>query len=94
VAGKVLTTTGLGHFEGNAMIRIGSVPVKTRVPLRIWALAAVLAFLSVASSTVHLMSDDKPGAEQKALHAQALKEQSIIKETVSGRVLGRLYNCG
>jgi hypothetical protein len=71
VAPEVFAATGLGHFEGNAMIRIGSVPVKTRVPLGIWALAAVLTFLSVASSTVHLMSDDKPGAEQKALHARA-----------------------
>ena len=60
----------LGHFEGNVMITIGNVPVKTRVPLAIWAIAAVLAFLSVGSSTVHVMSDDNPGAEHRALHAR------------------------
>jgi hypothetical protein len=53
------------------MIRIGTVPVKTRVPLAIWAIAVVFAFLSVASSTVHVMSDNKPGAQQRALHAGA-----------------------
>jgi hypothetical protein len=52
------------------MITVGDLPVKTRVPLKIWALAAMLAILSVASSTAHLMSDDQQGAEQKALHAR------------------------
>jgi hypothetical protein len=54
------------------MIRIGSVPVKTRVPLAIWALAAVLALFSIASSAMQLSpGNSKPGAEQKALHASS-----------------------
>jgi hypothetical protein len=52
------------------MIRIGGAPVKTRVPLGIWALAVVLALFSVASSaTQFLPGHSEPGLGQKALHA-------------------------
>jgi hypothetical protein len=40
------------------MIKIlGSVPVKTRVPLTAWAFAGFLALLSIVSSLVHVVAD-------------------------------------
>jgi hypothetical protein len=35
------------------MIKIGSVPVKTRVPLTAWAVAGVLTLVSLASTLTH-----------------------------------------
>jgi hypothetical protein len=39
------------------MIKIGGLPVKTRVPLAVWVFAAFLTLLSVVSSTVHYLAD-------------------------------------
>ena len=38
------------------MIKIGGLPVKTRVPLAVWAFAGLLTLLSVVSSTVHYLA--------------------------------------
>jgi len=42
------------------MLKIpNSVPVKTRLPLSAWAVAALVSFLSVVSSLLHLSPPDK-----------------------------------
>jgi hypothetical protein len=35
------------------MMKIGGIPVKTRVPLAVWLLAGLLTLVSLASSMVH-----------------------------------------
>ena len=56
------------------MIKIASVPVKTRLPLTAWALAGLVTLVSVVSSLVHLA----PASNQ----TQALSEtaKAPVKE--------------
>jgi hypothetical protein len=62
-----------GHSEGIAMIKIASVPVKTRLPPTAWVLAGVVTLL--VSSLVHIT----PASN----HIQSLSEQATLpaKET-------------
>ena len=62
---------GVGFTEGNiVMARIGSIPVRTRVPLSGWILAAVLTLITVSSSVTHVAADLAiAGAKQAVLHA-------------------------
>jgi hypothetical protein len=48
------------------MFRIGSLPVKTRLPLEAWALAGLVALFSLVSSLTHLSVADhtRPSLEQ------------------------------
>jgi len=39
------------------MIKIGGLPVKTRVPLAVWAFAGFLTLVSMVSSTVHYLAN-------------------------------------
>jgi hypothetical protein len=57
------------------MIKIASVPVKTRVPLTAWVFAGVVTLFSMASSLVHIA----PASN----HIQAWSEQAPVpaKET-------------
>jgi hypothetical protein len=48
------------------MITIGSVPVKTRVPLTAWVIAGLLALLSLASTLTHTSAPGLVVAEQRA----------------------------
>jgi hypothetical protein len=58
-----------GLTEGNiAMVKIGCVPVRTRVPLSGWILAAVFTLLSIASSLTH-MAPEHAVAGPSAQHA-------------------------
>jgi hypothetical protein len=48
----------VGLLRKIAMIKIlGSVPVKTRIPLTAWAFAGFLTLLSIVSSLVHVVAD-------------------------------------
>jgi hypothetical protein len=38
------------------MNKLGSLPVKTRVPLTVWAFAGLLTLLSMLSSLVHVVA--------------------------------------
>jgi hypothetical protein len=52
------------------MIKIGGLPVKTRVPLPGWILAGALTLLSIASSLTHLAPEHAVArAEPTAQHA-------------------------
>jgi hypothetical protein len=48
------------------MFRIGSLPVKTRLPLEAWALAGLVALFSLVSSLTHMSFADhsRPSLEQ------------------------------
>ena len=55
------------------MIKIlGSVPVKTRVPLTAWAFAGFLALLSIVSLLVHVVAD--PGRDLAVSTSEQAKE--------------------
>ena len=59
-----------GHSEGIAMVKIASVPVKTRLPLTAWVLAGVVTLFSLVSSLVHIA----PASN----HLQSLSEQATV----------------
>ena len=63
--------SGVGFTEGKiVMARIGSIPVRTRVPLSGWILAAVLTVITVSSSVTHVAANLAiAGAKQAVLHA-------------------------
>jgi hypothetical protein len=68
-----------GVFEGKfAMITIGGVPVKTRVPLTAWAFAGVLTLLSLSSSLVQLVSGSVQSAASPATHAETAAHQARV----------------
>jgi hypothetical protein len=41
------------------MITIGSVPVKSRVPLMAWVLAGLVTLMSLASTLTHTVADQR-----------------------------------
>jgi len=61
------------------MFRIGSLPVRTRLPLEAWALAGLVALFSLVSSLLHMSVAD---------HAQPSIEQAIdqVKSSQHARV--------
>ena len=54
------------------MNKLGSLPVKTRVPLAAWALAGLLTLLSIVSSLVHVVAD--PGRDLAASASEQARE--------------------
>jgi hypothetical protein len=64
---------GVGLLRGKiAMNKLGSLPVKTRVPLAAWVFAGFLTLLSIVSSLLHVVAD--PGRDLAASVSEQARE--------------------
>jgi len=61
------------------MFRIGSLPVKTRLPLEAWALAGLVALFSLVSSLLHMSVTDhaRPSIEQATDQLKSLQQARV-----------------
>jgi hypothetical protein len=84
---RVLTTRGMKReFE---MLKIpNSIPVKTRLPLSAWAVAAVLTLFSVASSMLHLSPVDHQANAHVETVTQPVSQAGVLSKQVLAAASG------
>ena len=68
------------------MLKIpNSIPVKTRLPLSAWAVAAVLTLFSVASSMLHLSPVDHQANAHVETVTQPVSQAGVLSKQMIGR---------
>ena len=71
------------------MLKIpNSIPVKTRLPLSAWAVAAVLTFFSVVSSILHLSPLDRQANARVEATTQSVSQDGVLSKRMMAAATG------